>query len=351
MNIPYAFTIPYAIAEKNGYTDLWNETVARRYLHHMNSNNYNNHKKSLVYKVKEILNKEQINNLQQIQFGDISTLSNNPFIPTIFGGNYSERSTLYYDNLSPEQQCHLTQLFDTIKPTIEETIGSSVCLNESNFKVCVLRYEGKSAKFAWHYDTEEPNCLRILIMFKCGGTVPPFTYIDNTNGKKEIDIHTELGDCIILRGTTTYHCVKETTDPQTIRHMLGFQIRIGEQMYHKSFCSEFRSQTFTHFLTTVALPQTIKHILITQISKFLLSAIGIQPNIKLEMISSLSIIIASYMLSGKMPDGIGTNVANSIESISLLYIGFLCCTLDPMIALNNTAYILGTELLFQPQYK
>lgn len=133
--------------------------------------------------------------------------------------------------------------------------------------------------------------------------------------------------------------------------MLGFQIRIGEQMCHKSFCSELRSHSFTDIITTVVLPNLTRHVLITQISKFLMRSIGIHPHIQFEMISSLSIIIASYILSGKMPDGIGTNVENSIESIAVLYIGFLLGTLDPLIALNNTAYILGTELLIQPPYK
>ena len=189
-------------------------------------------------------------------------------------------------------------------------------------------------------------------MFRSGGKVPPFTYINNTNdSKKRVDVHMNVGDAVLLRGTTTYHCVEATDDPNTVRYMLGIQIRTLDKVpIHKSLCSELRSQTPTHIMSSIAIPFAVKSLFVSSIFDFILRTCHITQNHHFEAVASIGTIVASYLLSGKMPKGIGTNVQNSIHSIAMLYGYAFLGTLNMHRSLNMTAYVLGTELLMPSEY-
>ena len=58
-------------------------------------------------------------------------------------------------------------------PSFETILGIKLRLGDSNFRACILRYEGENAQFAMHYDTEHPDCFRTLMLYE-GGDNPTF---------------------------------------------------------------------------------------------------------------------------------------------------------------------------------
>ena len=217
----------------------------------------------------------------------------------------------------------------------------------------MLRYEGKTARFDWHYDTEPPSCFRILILFRAEGTVPPFTYMDNSHGKSvRTDVHLAVGDAVILRGTTTYHCVDASDDPSTVRYMLGMQVRRLDDSgaEPKTICNQIRNRNMADVARSIVIPGLLRHLFVSSVIDFVIWHWSVPTARHMEAAVSLGVIVAAYMLSGKMPPGVGTNVQNSIKSIAILYTAALAGTCNPHRALNITAYILGTELLVPSRF-
>jgi hypothetical protein len=352
LTIPFADVAIFSLVEQTKFFDLWDEVIIRRALHHHNGR-YNPRKRSLVHNIRSLLDKEHIAVLSKMRYDTKREgLNTSKTLSAVFGGNYSPRTTLYWNDFSEVQRKQLKRIFYDIQPKLEECLGRRIKLGYSDFKFSILRYEGASAKFDWHYDTEESNCFRILAMFRAGGKVPPFTYINNTNDTKErIDVHMNVGDAVLLRGTTTYHCVEASDDPNTVRYMLGIQIRTLDKVkIHKSLCSELRTQTPAYIMSSIVIPTVIKTLFVSSIVDFILTTCHIKQNHHFEAVASLGMIVASYLLSGKMPTGIGTNVEYSIRSIALLYGYAFLGTFNPHRALNLTAYVLGTELLMPSEY-
>lgn len=179
-----------------------------------------------------------------------------PTLSTITAGQYSKRSTLYFNHFTNAGKAVLTGIANDIRPKLAKIIGvndSDLHLGKSNFKCVLLRYEGKSANFGWHYDMEEWNCFRCLFLIQKNGNIAPFIYLDDRGSQVEIPLQT-LGDGLIFQGTRTYHGVPNTNDPDTLRYMLGFQYYVGEdcsKQNNKSFCSEFRGTDRISFARTL----------------------------------------------------------------------------------------------------
>jgi hypothetical protein len=159
---------------------------------------------------------------------------------------------LYYNDLHPHIIAHLEEIALTVKPCYENAIEKRLELNESNFRVCLLRYEGHDANFAFHYDTDPGNCYRSLILIQAKGVIPPFCYYDHGSEKRRI--HRSLGDSIFFQGNKTYHGVERSHDPNSSRWVLGFQYKEVDPLYPAelpSLCNQLRGKSLLSVVLTL----------------------------------------------------------------------------------------------------
>ena len=230
-----------------GINKLWFERTDRRVLHHLLNSNYNKNKipylkffKKLI-NVKEENNKLIINgkkfNFNNIEGNGINTY--NKLLSNYLGGQYSKKSTLYYNDFIEKDKNNLLVIGESLKKKFENELKKDLFFGDSDFKTVLLRYEGESASFTWHYDTENINCYRSLTLIRKNSTIPKFYYMNSNN---ELDkINYDLGDTLFFKGSQTYHMVENSNDKYTIRWMLGFQFcEFLDKKKEKSLCSELR---------------------------------------------------------------------------------------------------------------
>jgi hypothetical protein len=201
---------------------LWNENLHRRALHHQQGIFFNPNKKPWIKFLKTKMNNESIDYINDIKIDkndSIQTLS--PLLSKIFGGNYSKKATLYFNDFDEETQKNLEDIGKAIKPQLEELCGEKLELGNSNFRCVLLRYEGADSEFIPHYDTEPHNCYRTLFLIKKEGNVPPFIHYDEYGNphKKYLDV----GEGLFFKGTRTFHGVGNTGDETMKRYMIGWQ--------------------------------------------------------------------------------------------------------------------------------
>jgi hypothetical protein len=262
-------------------------------------------------------------NFDNIEGNGINTYSK--YLSNLTGGLYSKRSTLYYKDFPEDLRSECLQIGNNIKDKIERIIDKKLYWGESDFKVVLLRYEGESASFAWHYDTEPSNCFRTLTLIKGKGIIPPFCYKDNNCDTKKI--YLSLGDTIYFKGTQTYHMVENSNDPNTIRWMLGFQFCDSEyDVTSKTICSELRGANLIYILKTF-LPLLIP----TNIILHFVDWGQVYVSVKYYIILNLSLLFFHF------------NNDNIDVKTFFIYYVYLLVYLDPVNALSYMNYILITE--------
>ena len=328
-----------------GINKLWNERYERRILHHIQNNNYNYHKKPLIYKINGMLNNKLVSKVLSIDYPDIDGVNTkNKFISTLVGGQYSKRSSLYYGSFDKSIQLELEKIALLIKPKLEKICGENLELANSDFRCILLRYEGEDSNFGWHYDTEPENCYRTLCLIKSQGIIPPFVYKDKY--QKEQQIILSIGDGILFKGTQTYHKVGQSGDPNTIRWMLGFQYIAGKYPRKaRSLCSELRG-TDTFKLTRIFLPKLIIMMIIVQGSSIVFPKLLI--NLKNYLIISTIIIITSFILP-KYTNNIGTGIVSTNYSIFSFAFILNCHYFNPLLTFGHISYLLATEMILPSQ--
>jgi len=328
-----------------GINMLWNERYERRILHHIQNNNYNCHKKPIIYKINGMLNNELVSKVLSIDYPDIQALNNkSKLLSTLLGGQYSKRSSLYYGSFNKHIQLELEKIALLIKPKLEKICGKKLKLANSDFRCILLRYEGKDSNFRWHYDTEPKNCYRTLCLIKANGIIPPFVYKDKYQKDKKIIL--SVGDGILFKGTQTYHKVEESGDPNTVRWMLGFQYVAGKYPKKcRSICSELRGANISK-LIKIFLPKLIIMIILVQGSNIFFPKLLI--NLKTYLIVFLIITIISFILP-KYTKNIGTGIVSTIYSISVFTFILNCHYFNPLISIGYNSYLLLTEMLLPSQ--
>ena len=240
-----------------GFNKLWNERTDRRVFHNLINSNYNPDKVPYLEQFPKLLNvyeneKNIIINNKKFNFDNINGNGINTYskiLSSLTGGLYSKRSTIYFNDFPINDVKSLMKIGNHIKNVIEKKEKKKLYFGDSDFKIVLLRYEGESASFSWHYDTESSNCYRTLTLIKKNSTIPYFYYIDINKNIKMLNF--ELGDTIFFRGTQTYHMVENSNDKNTIRWMLGYQFCESEfKIDHKSLCSEFRGASIFTIIRT-----------------------------------------------------------------------------------------------------
>lgn len=133
-----------------GINKLWFERTDRRVLHHLLNSNYNKNKipylkffKKLI-NVKEENNKLIINgkkfNFNNIEGNGINTY--NKLLSNYLGGQYSKKSTLYYNDFIEKDKNNLLVIGESLKKKFENELKKDLFFGDSDFKTVLLRYEG-----------------------------------------------------------------------------------------------------------------------------------------------------------------------------------------------------------------
>ena len=294
---------------------LWGENIFRRVYHHLSNNNYDPRRVPLLHTLTKVLTDEQVAYLQGLTVEKDKAL-NTTKLSLLVGGQYSPRSSIYYNDMDKEMQEKLEKIGNGLIPRLEALVGP-LRLGDTNFRATLLRYEGEHAQFGFHYDTEHTDCFRVLVLYEGYGTIPPFCYRNESGYMKQL--HFQVNEGIFFRGTTTHHGVEPSHDPKTKRYMVGFQyikMDAGEEppSLNKKLMGTSIPTILSLFLPFAAYYQMAKYL--PTVIPLRMSLVGI--------VGCLSPI-------------------NTLRSVVQFYL--FCCfmTMDARLALHITAYILWTE--------
>ena len=324
-----------------GVNTLWEERYERRVLHHIQNSNYNSHKIPVIYKIKHMLSSSLVTKIQTLTYPEVPGLNTkSKFLSRLFGGQYSKRSSLYYNAFDKETQRQLEYIALDIKPRLEETCGEQLELAHSDFRCILLRYEGKDSNFEWHYDNEPYNCYRTLCLVKSQGTISPFLHKDIEGNIQKL--YLSLRDGILFKGTQTHHKVCPSGDPSTVRWMLGFQYFSGKYPEKsRSLCSELRGATIYKCLQ-LFIPKWMTLFFAVQGSDILLPKLYMTTS-KYIFLPSI-IIMMSYFLP-KYTKQAGTGIISTNYSIFSYIFILNLHYVSPFISIGHLSYLLLTEMI------
>lgn len=322
---------------------LWNENFHRRILHHFQGNLFNPNKTPWInFMDKTIQNNEIkfINSIKNNKQDNIQTLS--PLGSKFFGGNYSKKSTLYYNDFTPKVQAKLDKIGNRIKPQLEKLCGKKLELGNSSFRCVLLRYEGENAEFSCHYDTEPHNCYRTLFLIKKQGNVPPFVYFDK-NGNK-IKKQFNIGEGLFFKGTQTFHCVDKSKDPNMKRYMIGWQYSTDNSIKDISLCSKLRSESKLNIFKIIA-PHILITIFIIILFKYLTNSKTTYTQLKILVLVSLITSIIALLNPLKKIKNIGTKIPFNEGILFRILLVCLLSYFDISSGLLFYNYLILSELL------
>ena len=329
--------IIFVIIDCLNINNLWGENFHRRIIHHFQRSDYNPRKVPNIYLLDSFLDEKQLNTINSIKLNKSNCGNTYPFLSSFFGGNYSKKSNLYYNDFSKESQKVLDTLGNQIKLKLEKIIGKKLYLGTSSFRCCILRYEGKGSNFDYHYDTEPHNCFRTLFLFKKKGKIPPFVYYDKNKKKQKVNL--ELGDGIFFQGTKTYHGVDKTEDDNAERYMIGWQYSTDLNIKENSLCSKLRDASITKIISEL-LPHIILIVIIViNLKKYYKSQLS-----NIIIFLTFIVIIVSNFGPPYLMNSIGTHIKFSLKvNIKILLLCFIS-TFDLNAALILFNYLVLTEM-------
>lgn len=222
---------------------LWGENIHRRVLHHLQRGQWDPNKKPWINFINNYLTDDNINYANNINIDKTNCLNNiSKNLSNLFGGNYSKKCTLYYNDFPDNIKKELDKIGESMIPKLEKIAGKKLYLGNSNFRCVLLKYEGLNSNFTMHYDTEPKNCYRTLFLIDKEGKPPPFIYYDEN--KNIINKYLNIGEGIFFKGTKTYHGVGKTDDPNMKRHVIGWQYTTDNSIKDVNLCSKLRDAGF-----------------------------------------------------------------------------------------------------------
>lgn len=328
-------------------TKLWSEDFHRRCLHHLQNGKYNPNKIPLILFPTVMLNNNEIEYALSVADNKKTKCLNNlsKTASRLLGGNYSQKCSLYYSDFDALQQERLDAIGERLRIEFEPLVGKPLFLGESNFRCCILRYEGIDSNFKFHYDTEESNCFRCIFLIRKEGNISPFSYVDKDGKIKEKRL--DVGEGILFQGTRTYHGVAPNTDPNSIRYVVGWQFSTNLHLKTKSLC-DLRDATPMHILSLFAPRILLFNALVYAWNKY-----GPRYPIsnKALLMTTLAICAASTTLPPCLPKGVGTRLPFNIKEHSiflvLCIISSISSPADGVLLFN---YKVASEMLFPSRY-
>lgn len=231
-----------------GMNLLWGERFHRRVLHHLEKDTFNPSHDPVMRKLKQYIGlKGHIDELKRLDLayadfcaGGANTKSRT--MSKLSLSQYSPRATIYYDAMNEQTRALCDRIGEQFAIDLSAIVGERLHLapDTSSFRAVILRYEGETAEFPWHYDTEHPSCYRALFLYHGEGVVAPLEYY--TADREVAVYHLKEGDGWIFKGTKVLHRVPCTTDPFAKRYMIGFQFSPEPESIasHISLCSVLR---------------------------------------------------------------------------------------------------------------
>tara|TARA_B100000524_G_scaffold271988_2_gene150142 strand:+ start:888 stop:1985 length:1098 start_codon:yes stop_codon:yes gene_type:complete len=327
---------------------LWDENIHRRLLHHFQGNQYNPNKFPWIKFITNTINEEELKEINLIDCDKKTGIQNISSLGSrFFGGNYSKKTTLYYNDFDHATQKKLDKIGNRIKPQLEKLCGKKLQLGTSSFRCVLLRYEGINSEFTCHYDTEPHNCYRTLFLVKKEGKIPDFIYYDKDRNKIRKKLN--LGDGLFFKGTQTFHCVDKNKDSDMKRYMIGWQYSTDNKIQDDSLCSKLRSKTkfklfkilFPHLLITITLGLILKYYF-----GFKLNNKDIN---KLYIFTALISLMAMMNIFNKIA-GIGTKIPMNCEILIKILIISIISFWDIAIGIIFYNYLIITEMLLPTQW-
>lgn len=326
--------------------DLWGENFHRRILHHLQRGQFNPNKKPWIRLLGKTLSDETINFILNIKSDKdkncMATIS--PYLSKLFGGNYSKKCTLYYNDFDSNTQTKLDKIGEAMIPRLEKLSGKKLYLGNSDFRCVLLRYEGADSTFISHYDTEPGNCYRTLFLVKKEGNVPPFIHYDDKGiPQKEFF---EEGEGLFFQGTKTFHGVGKTNDPNMVRYMIGWQYTTKPKINDISLCSKLRGlKIFDIF--KILLPHLVGTLILSFLFWKTVNDKFTNSQIQNLLITTIIVFVASYNIPKFMTNSyLGTGLSSTFRSIFIITILAILSFGNIFYAFMFINYLLLTEMFF-----
>lgn len=348
-NVNISLIILYIIIDVFGLLNLWNENFYRRIIHHIQSHVYNKNKKPWIINSEIKLSNNQIEFIKEVSENTKKEKGANTLTKYIsnlgIGAHYSKKSSLYYNDFDNETQKKLDIIGNELKVNFEKNIGKKLFLGTSNFRCCILRYEGNDSNFGFHYDTEETNCYRCIFLFHKRGIISPFCYYDNNGIKQKINFN--IGEGIFFKGTKTYHGVEINNDPNSQRYIVGWQYSTDLSVKSKSLCSELRDKDllyiFKIFIFYIGTINFLNYFWTNYI-------INIPIGFNIIFINNGLLCILTLFLPKYLPKYIGTGLYFDMSKLIVFMLLTLITNINsPQNGFILSFYLLSTEM-FLPNY-
>ena len=334
----------FIIIDITGLNNLWGENFHRRTLHHCQRSQYNPSKKPWIKFLNNKLDNKIINFITSININKKNCLQTvNPTLSKLFGGNYSTKCTLYYNDFDKNTQKQLDKIGESMIPHFEKLAGKKLYLGESNFRCVLLRYEGKDSQFTSHYDTEPNNCFRTLFLVKKEGEIPPFIYYDENNKKNEVTFN--VGDGIFFKGTRTFHGVGVSKDPNMKRYMIGWQYSTDNSVKELSLCSKLRDASISKSIIDLS-PHIISILILSLLFWYYIRDPFTKKQIRYLLLITILVSITAYLLPNKLYNtNIGTGLSSSLICMFVILMVSILTFGNIFYALVFYNYLLLTDML------
>lgn len=335
--------ILFILIDITGLNNLWGENFHRRILHHCQRSQYNPSKKPWINFLYDKLDTNTINFITSINITKNNCLQNvNPILSKLFGGNYSKKCTLYYNDFDKDTQKILDNIGRSMIPELEKLSGKKLYLGESSFRCVLLRYEGVDSQFVSHYDTEPNNCYRTLFLVKKEGNIPPFIYNDENSKKHEVNFN--VGDGIFFKGTRTFHGVGVSKDPNMKRYMIGWQYSTDNSLKELSLCSKLRDTSILSSIIELS-PHIIILLIVSLSFWYYIKDPFTKKQIKSLILLTLVVSIISYILPNKLYNtNIGTGLSSSLICMFVILMISIASFGNIYYAIVFYNYLLLTEI-------
>ena len=320
-----------------GATEMWGEDTIQRMMHHAQNQQYSTRRIPFVRRLPRLLSSEEAREACDAVGRRTAQRAGalHPAVSSLAGGFYSAESALYYDDIPEAARAKLEGLGEAAMRRAPE-LGASWQLSRGNFRVCVLRYRGRGSGFTWHYDAEPSYAARLLILVRASGRVGHFAYLDESG--RVMNVQSEVGDGILIKGCQTYHAVTPSDDDAAIRWVLGFQLidtshpdaHIPEPV---SLCNSFRGRSPAHIAVSL-LPHLAKRAALVR----LVAASIPSPPITAEAYRALVALACAHVL---LPHGCRERSFDSVVATKMLALLFLTLLPCGRIAASESVLFLS----------
>lgn len=215
----------------SGIMNLWGENYIRRLLNMYRRRDplvYENILDPYCEKYIRIINDEDILRLKSIR------LHNKHDIPWL---SRAHTTTIYYKDLSKNEQNIIDHVKDKIKKNYERKIGKQLYDIQNN-TTNIYVYHGKYSRHLWHVDPQNVKTIyNCILCIDRQGDISPIQWKDIN--KNIHSVHLQEGDAALFNGGTTIHQVPQNNDQSSKRTVLSLAFTTEKKLILKNKNTEF----------------------------------------------------------------------------------------------------------------